>query len=222
MRKGVFVLLVIFLLPMVLAEEKIWVVGDSLSLNYDGEGYPPQLDRLMKTNSSGFNLALSGVKCDYVIESEIPKINKGDYAIVLCGTNDLYQGENPSQVIQDLKEIYSLLATKKITPIFLTISPNEPVEDCNKILEVNRGIKQFTSERNIILIDTYNVLTNGTSCHLNKQLYQDYVHLNKDGNAIVAKLILEKAFNKTVYLNDLVEEKPNFLKLIFNRLRFYS
>src|SRR4030042_7109347 len=107
MKKVVLAMAAILLFPAVLAQETIWIVGDSLSLNYGGEGYPPQLDKLMNSNSSDYNLAMPGQRCDYIIEYEISQITEGDYAIVLCGTNDIYSGENSSQVIQDLKKIYS-------------------------------------------------------------------------------------------------------------------
>jgi len=219
MKKVVLAVMLIILSPLILAQETIWIAGDSLSLNYNGEGYPPQLDKLMNSNSIFYNLAMPRQRCDYVIEYEIPRINDGDYAIVLCGINDIYSGENSSQVIQDIKEICLLLQEKNITPIFLTISPNDMPETCNTVLEVNSYLRQFASEQNLILIDSYNSLTNGDKCHINKDLFQDYVHLNKKGNSIVANLIWEQAFNKTVYSDELYSE-PSLIKRILSWFGF--
>jgi len=206
-----FVLLVIFT-PIVLAQDTIWIMGDSLSLNYDGEGYPPQLDEIMNSSSSEHNLAMPRQTCDYVLDHEIPQINEG-YAIVLCGTNDIYQGENSSQVIQDIQEIYFLMQDKNITPIFLTISPNDMPETCETILEVNSYLRYLASKKNLTLIDTYDSLTNGNKCRINKDLFQDYVHLNEKGNSLIANLIAEQAFNKTVHEQGLFEKILNWLGL---------
>ena len=96
--------------------------------------------------------------------------------------------------------------------------PNEILENCRAILEVNQGLKEFCSEQNITLVDSYNSLTNGTECYINKLLFMDYVHLNKKGNSLVAELISKQAFNKTSL--EAYSEKPNFLKRILKWLGF--
>ncbi|MFH1585147.1 MAG: GDSL-type esterase/lipase family protein [archaeon] len=132
----------------------------------------------------------------------MPKTNSGDNVIILCGTNDIYQRENSSQIIKDIEKIYFSLKDKNTTPIFLTIPPHEPIGNCRTILEVNSWMKEFAVENNITLVEIHPILTNGSNCYINKDLFKDEVHLNEKGNSLISELIWKKAFDKEVYQNN--------------------
>ncbi len=86
-----FLIVICLLNVRVSASEQTWILGDSISLDYEGEGYPPILQKM--TNITYSNLARGRKRCDYVRDVEIKMINKSSgSAIVLCGINDLYQG----------------------------------------------------------------------------------------------------------------------------------
>ena len=220
-KKLVLIILIIVLFPLISSQEITWVLGDSLSLNYEGIGYPPQFDKLTGYNLSDYNLAFGGMKCDYVIESEIPKIDSGDYALVLCGTNDIYQGENYEQIINDLEEIYFLLINKNITPILLSIFPHKPIKNCNLILEINFWMNGFALENNLTFIDTHSILVDKDGCSPKKGLFSDYVHLNEKGNDLLAELIFNQGFNKSNIQISLESKKHNIFRrilMLFQRL----
>ncbi|MFH1585148.1 MAG: hypothetical protein ABIB79_00080 [archaeon] len=55
--KKLVIILILFIFPIISSQEVTWILGDSLSLNFDEKGYPPKLDKLMNSNSSLYNLA---------------------------------------------------------------------------------------------------------------------------------------------------------------------
>ena len=54
-------------------------------------------------------------------------------------------------------------------------------------------------------------------CNINKSLYKDGVHLNRDGNEIVARLVWEEAFDERLFVDIKVPAQVIAKRLFQNR-----
>ena len=96
-----------------------------------------------------------------------------DYIILHCGTNDLNSDRTSSQIAREIIDLPPSLNSDKIK---ISISPLTPRNDKlnNKASEVNNGLINICSHRNIAYMDHSSSIQQN---HINKSK----VHLNRNG-----------------------------------------
>ena len=96
-----------------------------------------------------------------------------DYTILHCGTNDLNSDRTSSQIAREIIDLPPSLNSDKIK---ISISPLTPRNDKlnNKASEVNNGLINICSHRNIAYMDHSSSIQQN---HIN----ESKVHLNRNG-----------------------------------------
>ena len=96
-----------------------------------------------------------------------------DYIILHCGTNDLNSDRTSSQIAREIIDLPPSLNSDKIK---ISISPLTPRNGKlnNKASEVNNGLINICSHRNIAYMDHSNSIQQN---HIN----ESKVHLNRNG-----------------------------------------
>ncbi len=178
---------------------KIMAFGDSLFAGYglslDSDNIPSQLERLLKADGHDvklINAAVSGdTTTDGLARLDWSLADKPDLILLELGANDALRGQDPEKTRANLDQILARLKAAKI-----------PVLLCGMIAPRNLG-PDYDAKFDPIFADLakkydvplYPFILNGVA--LNPALNQgDGMHPNKDGAAIVSKLLapaVEKA-----------------------------
>jgi len=169
-------------------------------------------------NSSGYevyNRAYPGYYCSW-ISSRFERDSPGsDYAIIMCGTNAIYNWTEESSPYVPL--MIDSARSRSIKPILMTIPPmsgNAEDRNCQNITDYNNWLRDYSRDENIILVDLHPLFTDGIPCDdsnldgLNTSLFNNdapwltlggWVHPNIRGHKVIANAIWEQAFNKTIF-----------------------
>lgn len=175
----------------------LYTIGDSITF---ANTFQTDLDTLMGSNSSiaTYNKGVSGNTCAQIesrYNADIPVEVK---VILMCGINDLVGGRTVSQTETDIEQIYNLSVINNNSLILMKITPSSNHQDeCADILEVNSWITTFAATKNLTLVDTYSVISNGTDCYADDSLTnEDLLHPNAAGHEAIANEIWDVAFNR--------------------------
>ncbi len=101
----------------------------------------------------------------------------------------------------------------------MSILPYETKKDCKEILEINKWLKEFSEEKGVVFVDLYPYFVDGKG-NINKDLFRDEIHPNKQGNELIAKLICKQGFNNPtcngIKLPQLKTKTTSIFKKIIN------
>jgi lysophospholipase L1-like esterase len=200
---------------------KIFTLGDSNgALPF---GWVNQLKNL-RPNDTIFNISISGNTIGFnnngrsslntlsnigsYMDKALTKLGKIDRIIIMLGTNDCKAvfkdslslvPENMRKLIQEIKLKSKL---NKSRPVIFIVSPppfgsDEMLEEkykggMERITKLNEQLARIAGEENVYFINTYQILF-----PVFKNLTTDGVHLNSDGQKMIALIIQEniKYFN---------------------------
>ena len=114
--------------------------------------------------------------------------------ILLAGVNDLFQGNPPEFVIQNLKKMYERARQQKIQVVACTIIPYNGMGPTveSRMREVNGWIRRTAQEQNLAFCDLYHVVENpkhpGTLMTTADGLHPDVEGYRKMGEALADTL----------------------------------
>jgi len=129
------------------------------------------------------------------LESEVSQIG-ADYVIVWGGINDLFGGRTPSEVMENLRQIYAKAKELDIEPVACTLTSivhQNPVVP--RIRELNDLIREHCTENRIRLVDLFGV-TSDESGLLMGEYSSDGAHFNAEGNRRVASAVYSEAVER--------------------------
>jgi parallel beta-helix repeat protein len=137
--------------------------------------------------------------------TEVPN---GSSVISMCGVNNLGGGQSAAQVESELQQLYERSVNKTDHMIMMTITPFNPNPTvCQNIKDVNAWLKDFTSENNITLVDTWTPLVAADYCSFNPVYTGDTLHPNIAGSRVIALAIWNAAFGNQSWKNVPVEQE---------------
>jgi lysophospholipase L1-like esterase len=114
---------------------------------------------IMKTHPEWevFNRGVNGQRSDEILSRfrrDVVK-EKPNYAIILAGVNDVYQGVPLDSIKTNLKPMYMEAIEKNIVPVAATVLPyNSSKMEAMEIHKLNRWIKEAANRLHIPFADT--------------------------------------------------------------------
>ena len=187
-----FLIIASTLTPVLAAQQRLMVYGDSLVAGYGlsaGEGFPEQLQqaltaagrdvKVLNAGVSGDTTAGGLARLDWVLSE------KPDAMMIILGGNDLLRGLDPQQTRENLKQILSRLQAQNIKILL-----------CGMLAPVNLG-PSYRRQFDLIypeLADRFNTEFYPFFLHgvaLNPKFNQpDGLHPNKSGVAVITQSVL--------------------------------
>lgn len=168
-------------------------LGDSITNQYDLDKYYPEF----KTINSGIN----GNTTDHILEDMKNRVfqhNPTD-VIILIGINQIERDE-VDEIVSDITKIVNEIKiyNNEIDVYIQSIYPiNSQVEntaslykDNNKIIEVNKKLKEYSEQNSIKYIDIYDKLLDEDG-NLNTIYTNDGLHLNGEAYEIITQKVME-------------------------------
>ncbi|MEX2683103.1 MAG: SGNH/GDSL hydrolase family protein [Candidatus Sigynarchaeota archaeon] len=104
-----------------------------------------------------------------------------DYAIVLIGTNDVLLGVPIDEIVQNLRDILSIINKSNVTPIFCTLLPISREEYSQTVADINSMMTIFCAKERFNVFDLNLAFNNGED--MLEKFYDvgDGIHLTQDG-----------------------------------------
>ncbi|PCI21281.1 hypothetical protein COB64_00155 [Candidatus Wolfebacteria bacterium] len=165
-------------------------------------------------NLHTLNLGLDGATSgDLLDRFQELVLDKKPYLIFLsAGKNDVRFGVNSRTTIENIKELIQQSLNNSIKVVFSTYIPSLKSEENIKMMEhiknENKIAKSFINNKNFVFVDLFALFPRdaieksytliepeGNESLRLKPGDIDYVHYNKYGNAIVAKILLKEVFD---------------------------
>lgn len=124
---------------------------------------------------------------------------KPERVVILAGTNDVAENTGPTTLgmIEDnLKSMAELAQGNGVRPILASVLPaavypwKPEIHPIDKILELNRWMKEYAAKEGIVYLDYYSSLVNDQH-GLSTEFSGDGVHPNAAGYAIMAPLVAD-------------------------------
>jgi lysophospholipase L1-like esterase len=204
--------------------KKILVVafGDSLTSGYQppGPGSPlpkstPYTDPLKKMIDKGlekvnklklvdvtfYNKGVSGeLTSDMLrrLEGDVLSV-KPNYTIILGGSNDIGWSVDPSDILDNLVQMYEKSAAANIEVVACTIpSIIGPETYIKPRLELNELISDYCFENELVCVDLFAATADPKTKMLDKRYSSDGLHLNTAGYTKMAEAIFNQAFSRLI------------------------
>nr|MDO8087471.1 GDSL-type esterase/lipase family protein [Candidatus Sigynarchaeum springense] len=113
-----------------------------------------------------------------------------DYALVLIGTNDVLHDVPMDQIVENLRDILSIINKSKVTPIFCTLLPISREDYSQTIADINSMMTIFCAKERIKVFDINIAFNNGED--MLEKFYDvgDGIHLTQDGIMLLADNLL--------------------------------
>ena len=174
---------------------KIVFMGDSIT------EFWKQLDESFFTNNSFFNRGISGQTTSQILlrfQQDVINL-KPSIVVILAGVNDIAENNGPISVDHIIKNIVLMVElTKKnnIKVLLCSVLPAnvfswQPTKlPADKIIQLNKLIKVYSSKNNIIYVDYYNAMVDENK-GLKLELGEDGVHPNLAGYKLMEPIILK-------------------------------
>ena len=180
------------LTPVLAAQQRLMVYGDSLVAGYGlsvGEGFPEQLQQALAQAGRDVKVVNAGVSGDTtaggLARLDWALNDRPDAAIIILGGNDLLRGLDPEQTRKNLQQILTRLQDKNVKILL-----------CGMLAPVNLGLT-YRQQFDLIYpelaekfgIPFYPFFLQGVA--LNPELNQpDGLHPNKAGVAVITRAVL--------------------------------
>lgn len=204
--------------------KKILVVafGDSLTSGYQppGPGSPlprstPYTDPLKKmidgalekanklklVDVTFYNKGVSGeLTSDMLrrLEGDVLSV-KPNYAIILGGSNDFGWSLEPSDILDNLVQMYEKSAAANIEVVACTVpSIIGPETYVKPRLELNELIADYCFENELVCVNLFSATADPKTGMLDKKYSGDGLHLNTAGYTKMAEVIFNQAFAKLI------------------------
>jgi lysophospholipase L1-like esterase len=119
-----------------------------------------------------------------------------DFVIVWGGINDLFGGKPPSDVMENLGKIYARARELGIEPIVCTLTSStrqSPI--VLRVRELNALIRAHCTENRMRLVDLFRA-TSDESGLLLEEYSSDGVHLNAEGNRMIASAVYSEVVER--------------------------
>jgi len=196
--------------PQQKGETRVVFLGDSITDNWDNEGYGGFF-----TGKSYINRGISGQTTPQMLIRFRPDVIafKPQVVVILAGTNDIAgnTGQTTLEAIKNnLMSIAELATANKIKVVFASVLP---VSDYNKrsngdqiirtqqrppekILELNKWMKEYAAQNGYTYLDYFSALADEKG-FLKADLANDGLHPNAKGYAIMSPLA-EEAIKKAL------------------------
>jgi len=130
---------------------------------------------------------------------------KPSVVVLLAGINDINGNTGPStlEMIEDnISSMTEIAMANKIKVVLSSVLPCDSIyrspdlHPRDKVVELNKWIKKYASEKNCVYLDYFSSMTNGKD-GLRKDLTNDGLHPNKAGYQIMEPLA-EEAIKKAL------------------------
>ncbi len=122
------------------------------------------------------------------LKSRVASLNP-DYVILWGGTNDLYGGFPPEDVMENLKALYVKTSEIRAQPIACTLTSVTGFDAAIPLIRrLNELIREHCSENSILFADLY-AATSDDEGRLEERYSSDGVHLTAAGNERVAQAV---------------------------------
>lgn len=117
--------------------------------------------------------------------------------VILAGINDIAENTGPStlEMIEDnIKSMTELAQAHGIQVVLCSVLPaydipwRENIEPVQKVIELNRLIKDYASKRGAVYCDFFSVMADDRN-GLSEEFSEDGIHPNKDGYAIMQPIV---------------------------------
>jgi lysophospholipase L1-like esterase len=161
-------------------------------------GYQPELALMFEQENfvpSIANYGYSGIRSDQMIPGLIRVVNAAgpdtDYIVIMAGANDAVEGISTSTVIANLSAMVTQAQGQGLVPIISTVTRNIRASAFDlKTAQYSEAIRVYAVNNNILLADSSAALS-GNWLNYNSG---DGLHLNEDGNSILAA-VMHEAFD---------------------------
>ena len=188
----VFIIVTAGTTPVLAAQQKLMVYGDSLVAGYGlsaGEGFPEQLQQALAAAGRDVKVLNAGVSGDTtaggLARLDWALSDQPDAVMIILGGNDLLRGLDPQQTRENLEQILSRLQAQNIKTLL-----------CGMLAPVNLGpaYKQqfdliYPELANRFNTEFYPFFLRGVA--LNPKFNQpDGLHPNKSGVAVIIQSVL--------------------------------
>ena len=122
------------------------------------------------------------------LKSRVASLNL-DYVIVWGGTNDLYGGLPPEDIMENLKALYAETSEIGAQPIACTLTSVTGFDAAIPLIgRLNELIREHCSENSILFVDLF-AATSDDEGRLEGRYSSDGVHLTAAGNERVAQAV---------------------------------
>lgn len=119
---------------------------------------------------------------------------KPNYMIILGGANDIGWGFSVIEICSNLKRMFEMAIDNEIKPIGCTVpSILSWDEGILPRLKLNRLLKQFCHEKNIICVDLFAKTCETNNKRLKSKYSSDGLHLNESGYMKIAESVFEQS-----------------------------
>jgi len=210
--------------PKTKSKKRILVVafGDSLTSGYQppGQGSPlpkstPYTDPLKKMIDGAlekanklhlldvtfYNKGVSGeLTSDMLrrLEGDVLSV-KPNYTIILGGSNDIGWSVEPSDILENLVQMYEKSTAANIEVVACMVPSIIGSEDYVKPrLELNELIADYCFENEFVCVDLFSATADPKTKMLDKKFSSDGLHLNSAGYTKMAEVIFNQAFAKLI------------------------
>jgi len=210
--------------PKTKSKKKILIVafGDSLTSGYQppGSGSPlpkstPYTDPLKKMIDGAlekanklqlldvtfYNKGVSGeLTSDMLrrLEGDVLSV-KPNYAIILGGSNDIGWSVEPSDILENLVQMYEKSTSANIEVVACMVPSIIGQEAYVKPrLELNELIADYCFENELVCVDLFSATADPKTKMLDKKYSSDSLHLNTAGYMKMAEVIFNQAFAKLI------------------------
>jgi lysophospholipase L1-like esterase len=183
---------------------RIVFMGDSITESWG------QLQPEFFKNKSYINRGISGQTTPQMLirfRQDVVHL-KPKVVHILAGINDIAGNTGPStiEMIEDnIKSMCEIALSNNISIIIASVLPaaefpwNPAVHPADKVIMLNRKLKEYAEEKNIVYLDYYNAMVDGKK-GLPEELSEDGVHPNKKGYEIMSPLA-EAAVRKALMVH---------------------
>ncbi|MGN1225841.1 MAG: GDSL-type esterase/lipase family protein [Candidatus Cryptobacteroides sp.] len=123
-----------------------------------------------------------------------------EYAVIMCGTNDIAQNIGPVEIETAVGNIISMCELAKchgITPLLCSITPcdlylwRESIGDPSQsIIRFNSLLKAYCEKSGVQYVDYHSALDNGQG-GLRPEYSRDHCHLTKEAYSVLESIIAE-------------------------------
>lgn len=177
--------------------QNIVFLGDSLTEIYN-------LDHFYGKNANVVNSGVSGHTTADILDNMKERVYRYNPSkvILLIGTNDIETGKSDKEILKNIKKIVYLINKKRpLSDIYIeSLYPvnnteNEVINHTmvgsrtnNRIIELNKKIKCFCNNSNLVYINMYDELLDDDG-NLKMDYTKDGLHLNEKGFEIVTEKI---------------------------------
>lgn len=115
----------------------------------------------------------------------------------MIGTNDLANGTDNDKIVENIREIISMIKDKDsnikiyletIYPINIDKRKNDKRRNNKDIRYINEKLKEYCVESDIVFIDVYSNLIDSND-KLKDEYTEDGLHLNNNGYEVVTSIL---------------------------------